>query len=64
LFPVKNISGVAKKDRHPLNINGALSDKIVKSNIVLNKKKIRERKETRIKSHQCIHKIPELWTFV
>jgi hypothetical protein len=29
LFPVKNISGVAKKDRHPLNINGALSDKIV-----------------------------------
>jgi hypothetical protein len=24
-----NISGVEKKDRHPLNINGALSAKIV-----------------------------------
>jgi hypothetical protein len=29
LFRVKNISGVEKKDRHPLNINGALSAKIV-----------------------------------
>ena len=29
LFRVKNISGLGKKDRHPLNIKGALSAKIV-----------------------------------
>jgi hypothetical protein len=32
LFRVKNSSGLGKKDRHPLNIKGALSAKNVKLN--------------------------------